>query len=230
MATISLDTAQIQSLNSEITTLDSTLLGTYFPSVSEELTAISSNVQGDELQEIIATINNQFESVKTALSTALPKLETFLEEQLTGYSTTESELDAELQAVLSKMSNLVDGTASNLAGGSAATASEIEELRAQVAEANKSNFQKTNEEFVNDFLGDGAEYGSRVANDWVNVGESFASGNIVSGLGNAAGAIFTTAGNTVGLVYNEALNSVDWVLDTAFGTDTLLGKLGDWLS
>lgn len=110
MATINLDSQTIQNLGAEITTLDAALIQGYFPELQTELSAIASNVQGDELNSIINTINSQFSNVKSALSTELPKLENFLNDQMKNYTQTEEELDAELNAVLSKMNGLLDVT------------------------------------------------------------------------------------------------------------------------
>lgn len=106
MATINLDVQTIQSINSEISSLDTTLLNNYLPELESELNAINSNVQGDQIHSIIGNINQQFASVKSSLSTEFPKLENFLETQMTSYSQNEDELDSELVAVLQKMALL----------------------------------------------------------------------------------------------------------------------------
>lgn len=103
MAAINLDSQTIQNIGTEVETLDTTLLNSYFPELESELSAIANNVQGSEVHSVLNQITAQFGTVKSDLSTMLPKLESFLGEQMTTYSTTEEELDGELKAVLQKM-------------------------------------------------------------------------------------------------------------------------------
>lgn len=121
MAVINLDSQTIQSLGSEINALDTTLLQGYFPELESELNAIASNVQGEELNNIINTINSQFSGVKSVFSTELPKLENFLNDQMKSYTQSEEELDAELTSVLAKMASISGTTLSSSNGSSDTT-------------------------------------------------------------------------------------------------------------
>ena len=221
MAVINLDSQTIQNMGTEIASLDTALLNGYFPELESELGAIASNVQGDELHAIINTINSQFSGVKSSLSTELPKLETFLNDQMKTYQQTEEELDTELTAVLSKMENI--GTTSTDANGLVdikdketssmddinkrleALEKQNAELAAQNAELSKSFLEKANDEFLREAGADNAEFGERFMNDWSNVGEAYQDG-LISGLANTLGATATTVGNSVGWVWNQAVN------------------------
>ncbi len=113
MSVINLNTQQIQSLNTEISALDQTLLQSYLPSLDQELSAIRANVQNAEINSLLGTIAEQFNSVKATLSTELPKLEEFLDSQMKEYDTSEEEALAALEAVVAKMQSLADGNASS---------------------------------------------------------------------------------------------------------------------
>lgn len=237
MATINLDAQTIQSLNSEISSLDNSLLNSYLPELESELNAINSNVQGDELHSIINTINSQFTSVKSSLATEFPKLESFLNEQMKSYTQTEEELDTELTAVLQKMAllsgegakNFSTNTNSDSNGSSSemdAMKAEIEELKQQNAELSKTSLQKANDEFLREAGNDNAEFANRFKNDWTNVGHAYQDG-LVSGVANTLGATLTTVGNGVGYLYNQVINGAEWALG-AIGLNDL-GNAAAWI-
>lgn len=229
MAIINLDAEQLKSLNTEIGSLDQSLLQSYLPQLENELGQVRSNVQNAELNSILNTISSQFTGVKSALSTELPKLETFLDEQIQSYATTEQEAAEAVNAVVSRMQQLTGNTKSEMATAAQSNAYEerLSKLEGQLDEANKSNWTKANEEFGKEFVADGANYGSRVADHWSQVGESFSNGEIVGGVGDIVGATVGTLWDTGGLVINEVANGVDWAVDQVFGTDGLVGKIFD---
>lgn len=121
MSVINLNTQQIQSLNTEISALDQTLLQSYLPSLDQELSAIRANVQNAEINSLLGTIAEQFNSVKATLSTELPKLEEFLDSQMKEYDTSEEEALAALEAVVAKMQSLADGNASSTSSATASS-------------------------------------------------------------------------------------------------------------
>ena len=246
MAVINLDSQTIQTLGAEITTLDATLVNSYFPELESELNAIASNVQGDELHSIINTINSQFSNVKASLSTELPKLETFLNDQMKSYTQTEEELDAEGTAVLAKMAEICNGDArpdeNGLVDIKDKETSEMDdinkrleelekqnaELAAQNAELSKSSLQKANDEFLREAGADNAEFVERVSNDWSNVGEAYQDG-LISGVANTLGATLTTAGNGVGWAWNQVVNCAEWGLGALGLGKGTVGDFAAWL-
>ena len=121
MSVINLNTQQIQSLNTEISALDQTLLQSYLPSLDQELSAIRANVQNAEINSLLGTIAEQFNSVKATLSTELPKLEEFLDSQMKEYDTSEEEALAALEAVVAKMQSLADGNSSSTSSATASS-------------------------------------------------------------------------------------------------------------
>lgn len=240
MATINLDTQVIQNINSEISSLDTSLLNNYLPELETELNSINSNGQGDELHSIINTINQQFASVKSELSTALPKLENFLESQMTSYGQTEEELDAELTAVLQKMALLSGEGSSDLDSNSQKASSnetnsdvetlksEIEQLKQQNAELNKSSIQKANDEFLREAGNDNTEFAERVKNDWSNVGEAYQDG-LLSGVANTLGAALTTTANGIGWAWNQTVNCAEWALGAIGLGKGTIGDAAAWI-
>lgn len=226
MAVISLDTQQIQTLSSEISSLDTTMLENYLPQLESELNAIYANVQGEELHSIINTINSQFSNVKTNLSAELPKLEAFLEEQIKSYTMTEQELDAELSNVLNKMAAIAGtGVTVTASANTDDLQKQIDDLQAQLKEANKTDLQKANDEFLREAGADNAEFGERFINDWTNVGEAYQDG-LVSGLVSTLGATGTTVGNGIGWCWNQVVNLAEWSLG-AIGLHGL-GNIAGW--
>ena len=256
MSIISLDYKTIESLNDEITSLDTVLLQTYFPNLADELNLIYNNVQGDEIHNIINTINSQFEGVKSSLSTEMPKLEQFLNEQMGSYVQTEEELAADLQDVLSRMSHICEGNgvvfsnpkdngneqgsgwdnfhekaeeaAEDAKDNQAMEAQEkqIEDLQKQVADLSKNSFQKANDEFLREAGADNAEFADRFTNDWTNVGEAYQDG-LFSGLVATGGATWNTLANGAGYVWNQTVNGAEWLLG-AIGLNDLGNSLA-WL-
>lgn len=103
MAMINLDANRISTLNTELNSLDSALINNYLPALAEELGHILNNIQGEELHEVLGSVNNGFQNVKLSLGEELPKLESFLEEQLTSYTFTEEELEDQLYAIFDRM-------------------------------------------------------------------------------------------------------------------------------
>lgn len=246
MAVINLDSQTIESIGSEISALDTTLLQSYFPELESELSSIASNVQGDELHSIINTINSQFSGVKSSLSTELPKLETFLNEQMKSYGQSEEELDAELTSILAKMAEICHGDARPDANGLEdikdketssmddinkrleALEKQNAELAAQNAELSKSFLEKANDEFLREAGADNAEFGERFMNDWSNVDEAYQDG-LISGVANTLGATLTTAGNTVGWAWNQVVNCAEWGLGALGLGKGTVGDFAAWL-
>jgi len=252
MSVINLDSQVVKTIGSEIATLDTTLLQGYFPKLESELAAIASNVKGEELHAILNTLNSQFSSVKADLSVALPKLENFLEEQVTSYTQNEEELDSELTPVVAKMNNIIgnmttsDGTTlepikniddknstESTSPEMAAVLERLEalekqnaELVAQNKELSKTDVQRANDEFLREAGADNAEFAERFTNDWTNVGEAYQDG-LLSGVANTLGATWNTAANGVGWAWNQVVNSAEWALG-AIGLDGL-GNAAAWL-
>lgn len=102
------------------------------------------------------------------------------------------------------------------------------ELEAELKEANKSNWTKSNEEFGRDFVDHGKEYADRVGEKWTNVAEDFKKGNIVTGVVDTVGATLGTVWDTGGLVVAEVVECGDWLVDQVFGNDGLIGNILDW--
>ena len=78
----------------------------YLPELESELNLINYNVKGEEIHNIINTILSQFQGVKLILSTDLPKLEQFLEQQLKSYTHSEEVLEQAVFNVIYKMNEL----------------------------------------------------------------------------------------------------------------------------
>ena len=108
MAIISLDSQQLNSINQEIIILDSMLLKKYLPELETELDLINNNIKGNEINRIINTILSQFQEVKSTLTTELPKLEEFLDQQLQSYTQTEEVLEQAVLNIIYKMDHLYE--------------------------------------------------------------------------------------------------------------------------
>lgn len=258
MSVINLDSQVVKTIGSEIATLDTTLLQSYFPELESELSTIASNVKGEELHAILNTLNSQFSSVKAELSIALPKLENFLEEQVTSYTQTEEELDGELSSVLSKMGSIAGTTIVSTNNGDIVVKAEenqsqnadnntelspemeainkrLEELEKQNAELvaqnkelSKSHLEKANDEFLREAGADNKEFGERFTSDWSNVGEAYQDG-LLSGVANTLGATWNTTANGVGWAWNQAVNCAEWALGAVGLGKGTLGDLAGWL-
>lgn len=254
MSVINLDSQVVKTIGSEIATLDTTLLQSYFPELESELSTIASNVKGDELHAILNTLNSQFSGVKADLSVALPKLENFLEEQVTSYTQTEEELDSELTSVVAKMNNIIgdtttsDGTKpeSNKDGddknSTESTSPETEainkrleelekqnaELIAQNKELSKSHLEKANDEFLREAGADNTTFAESFKHDWTNVGEAYQDG-LVSGLLETGLAAVNTTVDSVKWTWNQAVNCAEWALGAVGLGKGTLGDLAGWL-
>ena len=116
MSVISLDAQQLNILNQEIMTLDNSLLHNYLPELESQLNLINYNVKGDEINSIINSILSQFQGVKSSLSTDLPKLEQFLEQQLKSYTQSEEVLEQAVLNIIYKMDHLYENLMGNPIG------------------------------------------------------------------------------------------------------------------
>lgn len=113
MSAINLNAQQLDLLNSEIKTLDNTLLKTYLPELESELNLINNNILGEEINRIITTIISQFQNIRTSLSNDLPKLENFLDEQLKSYTQSEEVLEQAVLNIIYKMDHLYEKITGN---------------------------------------------------------------------------------------------------------------------
>ena len=103
MAIIVLDQTQLKNINNELNSLDTTLLKDYFPELEDLISQIKNNVQNSEIHSILNTISGQISTISGDIGYQLPKLERFLEEQLSSYTTTEEEAESRVNKVVQTM-------------------------------------------------------------------------------------------------------------------------------
>lgn len=201
MAVINLEADQLKTLNTEISSLDQTLLQSYLPQLENELSQIRANVQNAELNSILNTISSQFDGVKSALSTELPKLESFLDEQLQSYTTTEQEAADAVNAVVNRMQQLVgSATVAGTAGAAGAAAG------ATTAQSGGSRLDK---------------YGETWSSWWGDVSSAYSDTHgLFSAVGNTAevildsgGAVLETAANGVSDALGGIGNAISWIFN-----------------
>lgn len=113
MASINLSNDKIQSINNEITSLDSALINSYIPSLNDVISQIKSNVLNEQVNQILNSISSQINTIGSELQVDLPKLEQFLDNQMTEYTTSESDAETKVNAALNKM-QLFAGSKSTL--------------------------------------------------------------------------------------------------------------------
>ena len=222
MAVINLDEAAIKSLNTEISSLDQALISSYFPDLASELSAVRSNVQNAEINQILTTIETQVDTIKGELSTELPRLEEFLDQQLSSYITTEAEAEEAVMAVVGKMAELAgvtsptsgtsqDTSSSSGTGGEASSGGQTQG-EAQATQTQAQPEQKSG--------GRGDKY-VETWSSWLNdVSDAYKDTNgLVSAVGNTAEVILDTGGALVETVANGVSdglgflgNAVSWVL------------------
>lgn len=247
MAVINLDADQLKSLNTEISSLDQTLLQSYLPQLEEELGQIRSNVQNAELNSILNTISSQFGGVKSALSTELPKLETFLDEQIQSYATTEQAAADAVNAVVNRMQQLVGnttvtGVAGAVAAGGVGTAAGAATAQAgykvdpekPLVGPEKQQDIYANEGESNDSSSEGSGnsiYKNMGNAAWGGAGAGAAIGTaICPGIGTAIGAgVGAVAGAAVPVVADLAGKAVVGITEVGKGALSLVGKLGSGL-
>lgn len=206
--TISLDVEQIRRLNTEISALDSTLLGNYLPNLSSTLDAVNTNLLSDEVNATLLRITSQVESVKSSLSVGLPKLEDFLYSQLSEYSINEETASEALKATIEKMNTLL-GVAGSTVVGTSSTISADDTLN-DVSSTETDPYAH----------GWGEKYTETWSSWWNDVREAYSDTHgLFSAVGNTAEAVLDTAGaliETVGNGISDALhsvgNAIGWIL------------------
>lgn len=216
MSVISLDAQQIESLNQEIIALDNSLIKNNLPELESELNAINSNVKGDEINPIINTILSQYQSVKSSLSTEMPKLEAFLEQQLKSYTQTEEELETELTSVMNRMVALSD----RVNGGNGTT---------------PSGNRGSNSEDIPGTPGPESKEDPNVKENDNNVYGAIASGALSGAAAGAAIGTFicpligTGYGAAVGAAVGAAAPvAVDLIGKAAWGLGEVVSSVGQW--
>lgn len=225
MAIINLSNDKISSLNTEIGSLDSTLINSYFPELKDIINEIKSNVKNDQINQILGTISSQVDTISGELSTELPKLEDFLTSQMTEYTISESEAETKVNAVLQKMmafSGMLskdDGTTIS-AGTSSSTSSST------VSTSNKGSN-------LGGKVASGAVTGAVLGG--VGVGTGLVAGALVgTKAGAALGAVGGPVGIAIGAAAGAAIGAAAPVIVNAGAKGiSLLGKgvtgVGNWL-
>ncbi len=106
MAMINLSVDQVESISNELESVNSTLLNSYTPELQNNIASIKSNVLNTQINSILDSISKQIETITTELSQQLPRLQEFLTSQIKSYKVTEAEAEANLNAVLQRMSTI----------------------------------------------------------------------------------------------------------------------------
>ena len=201
MAIINLSNEKIESLNSEIGSLDSTLLNSYFPQLKEIIGRIKSNVLNDQVNQILGNISTQVDTISGELSTDLPRLEEFLTSQMQQYVTSESEAEAKVNAVLQKMNSFSGNEGNATANGTSATGTGSTGQGGN-AQQNANNYEH----------GWGEKYAETWSTWWGDVQEAYSDTHgLLSGICNTAEAVLDTGGaviETVGNGLSDGLHAV----------------------
>ena len=106
MALINLDPETLKALNTDISSLDDSLINNYLPRLNSGLNEISSNVQSSEINALINRIKDKLAMISKNLSTRLPELEQFLFYQIASYDSSVQEAVKKISDVIVKMQNL----------------------------------------------------------------------------------------------------------------------------
>lgn len=216
MANINLSNDRIKSINNEITSLDSALLNSYVPSLKDTIGQIKSNVLNEQVNQILGTISSQVDTISGELGTDLPKLEQFLDTQMTEYTTSESEAEEKVNTVLGKMQAFA-GETSNVTTTS--TDSSTETNGTETSTNNNEGNSSSNNEYSH---GWGEKYSETWSSWWGDVNEAYTGGGGTHGLfslvGNTleagcdtVGAIVETGGNILSDACHVAGNVVGWI-------------------
>lgn len=227
MAIINIDTEKLRSINSNIAALDNTLLNNYVPALETELQGVYNNVQNTEVRGLINTINEKISTITTSLKTELPRLEEFLDTQISSYQMSVDEAEAALTAVVSKMAAF--------AGATTAASSAVGGNNAQNGDTNTSSGENETED-LNYFERANADAAEAFGNNWEAYKDSFSgyydntanSDGLIETVGNAVldtvEAAVGTVWNSGTFILNEAVTGVEWVGDVLFG-DSGLGVI-----
>lgn len=231
MAIINIDTDRLRNINSNISTLDNTLLNSYIPSLESELQNVYNNVQNVEVRNIISTINEKISSITASLKTDLPRLEEFLDSQLSSYQSSVEEAESTLKSVVAKMGALAGintikrGDFVGREGGGFSGqvgAGRNSEEKGIFTDANAMFIEKSSDNWEN-FIG---SYEGAFDN-------TLSSHGVISGIGNAifdtVGVVGSTIPNVLQYGLNEIAIGTQWVGDVAFGENSLLGVIWDSL-
>lgn len=223
MAIINIDTEKLKSINSDIAILDNTLLNNYIPSLENELQAIYNNVQNTEVRGIINTINEKISTITSSLKTELPRLEEFLDTQITSYQLSVEETEAALTAVVSKMATV----AGTVLGASATSSNGADSSATGESSEDMNYFERANADAAEAFGNNWDAYTDSFADYYQNTANS---DGLIETVGNAVldtvEAAVGTVWNTGTFVLNEAVTGVEWVGDVLFG-DSGLGVIWD---
>ena len=106
MALINLDPETLKALNTDISSLDDSLINNYLPRLNSGLNEISSNVQSSEINALINRIKDKLAMISKNLSTRLPELEQFLFYQIASYDSSVQDAVKKISDVIVKMQNL----------------------------------------------------------------------------------------------------------------------------
>ena len=241
MAIINIDTERLKSINSDIATLDNTLINNYIPALESELQAIYGNIQNAEVRGIINTINEKISTITSSLKSELPRLEEFLDTQITSYQLSVDEAEAALTAAVSKMATISGATfneaaSSNTSEDESTAETGTSETSAETSTEASAETSETSTEDMNYFERANAEAAEGFTETWNAYADSFSnyyqntakSDGVIDAVGNAVidtvEAAVGTVWNTGTFLVNGAVDAVEWVGDVVFG-DSVLGGL-----
>lgn len=217
MAIINLSNDKISSLSTEIESLDSTLLGSYLPELSSVVGEIKGNVLNEQINQILGTISSQIETISGELKTDLPKLEQFLNKQMTEYKTSEADAEAKVNAVLSRMESF----AKNITITASATGTTA--MAADMGASNSTTDSNNNTSTESDYShGWGEKYSETWGSWWGDVKEAYTGGggthgllsgtvNTVEAACDTVGALVETVGNGLSDTCHIVGNVVGWL-------------------
>lgn len=217
MANINLSNDKIKSINSEITSLDSALLNSYIPSLKDTIGQIKSNVLNEQVNQILGTISSQVDTISGELRTDLPKLEQFLDTQMTEYTTSESEAEGKVNTVLGKMQAFAGETST---ATTTSTGSNSETSGTETSTNNNDGNASSGNEYSHEW---GGKYAETWSTWWGDVKEAYTGGggthgllsgtvNTVEAACDTVGAVVETVGNGLSDACHVVGNVVDWIL------------------
>lgn len=106
MALINLDPEALSALNTDISSLDDSLINNYLPRLNSGLKEILANVQSSRINMYVNQISDGVTTISKNLSTRLPELEQFLFYQIASYDSSVQDAVKKISDVIVKMQNL----------------------------------------------------------------------------------------------------------------------------
>ncbi len=213
MASINLSNDKIQSINNEITSLDSVLINSYIPSLNDVISQIKSNVLNEQVNQILNSISSQINTIGSELQVDLPKLEQFLDNQMTEYTTSESDAEAKVNVALNKMQlfasskSTLNTVTSNVFSGKSVNSS------------NNGTPLSTRQQSAS-YSSDRSGLGGKIATDRSNLGSKITSGAVTGAM------VGGTSGAMIGAISPVATNAAKYGL-SALGQS--MSDVSSWL-